>query len=133
MQVTQALKNTGFLPDVNGEGSSSSLSPEHQNNSVPEMPQEVTTTRSAVYCHLNLFSSLNYIKFFYFRMAYDRLFYNPVLSFWLYCCLRHLLVLSLKFVLSPGSFFLLVITLFFLVLSSHFYKKIFSYSFCYSS
>ena len=41
VQVTQALKNTGFLPDVNGEGSSSSHSPELHNNLVPDGSQEV--------------------------------------------------------------------------------------------
>jgi hypothetical protein len=42
VQVTQALKNTGFLPDVNGEGSSSALTPEPHNNSVPDGPLEVS-------------------------------------------------------------------------------------------
>jgi hypothetical protein len=42
VQVTQALKNTGFLPDVNGEGSSSALTPEPHNNSVPDAPLEVS-------------------------------------------------------------------------------------------
>ncbi len=42
VQVTQALKNTGFLPDVNGEGSSSALTPEPHNNSVPDGLLEVS-------------------------------------------------------------------------------------------
>jgi hypothetical protein len=50
VQVTQALKNTGFLPDVNGEGSSSALiTPEPHNNSVPDGPLEVSRHADLLY------------------------------------------------------------------------------------
>jgi hypothetical protein len=61
VQVTQALKNTGFLPDVNGEGSSSALTPEPHNNSVPDGLLEVsrplfffTVVAEAVFRNWNL-------------------------------------------------------------------------------